>query len=77
MPLLPDPDAPGHIFRKLIMAELSSRDRSRSWLADTVAAHPDGCCRANTLHYLRGDIDVTGHFLAVMFRVLDLHVTRW
>jgi len=77
MPINPNPDGIGSIFRNLILAELASRDLSRSWLADRVSEQPDGCSRANTMHYLRGDQDMAGAYLSVVFRILNLHVTRW
>ena len=77
MPVSPDPDAPGHIFRHLVMAELASRDLPRGWLAKRVAAQPDGCTTGNIYHWLRGDQDLSSHNLAVVFRVLDLHVSRY
>jgi len=74
----PDPAAKGSYFRSIILAELGSRDLSRGWLAEAVIEQPDGPYSTATIYsYLRGSSDCTGEVLAVIFRVLDLHVTRY
>jgi hypothetical protein len=72
----PDPTAPGHRLRGLILAELASRDLSRSWLARQVEEAEGGCTADNVKRYLRGDLDCTGHHLALMLEALDLHLIR-
>jgi hypothetical protein len=77
MPILPDPSAPGHEFRHLVLAELASRDLTRGWLASHVSEQPDGCSSANIYHWLRGDQDIGSKYLIVVFRLLGLSVSRF
>jgi len=77
MPVLPDPTAPGHEFRHIVLAELASRDLSRGWLASRVSAQPGGCSVANIYHWLRGDQDIGSKYLAIVFRILGLNVSRY
>lgn len=74
----PEPNARGSYFRSVILAELSSRDLSRTWLANTVSTQTDApCCSANIFSYLRGKSDCTGEVLHSIFQVLDLRLTRY
>lgn len=75
-PVWPPADARGNHLRLLILAELASRDISRSWLARQVQAS-GGCTFANTMHYLRGELDCTGHHLGLMLQALGLVITRY
>jgi hypothetical protein len=75
-PIQPDPTARGHAIRSIILAELASRDLSRTWLAKRVAAAPGGCTRDHVMRYLRGHRDATGHNLHLMFEALGLHLIR-
>ena len=78
MPNAPPPDATGAFFRNVIIAELASRNLSRSWLAEAVVDQPDAPCGTSNIYaYLRGSSDCTGEVLHVIFRVLDLRVTHY
>lgn len=77
MPVIPDPAAPGYQFRNIVLGELASRDLTRGWLATRVADQPDGCSVANIYHWLRGDQDLGSQYLAVVFRLLGLNVSRF
>ena len=63
-------------FREMILSELERTNRSRYWLAQSVAADP--CSNVNeraVYRYLSGDGDTTGAVLASAFAVLGIRVT--